>query len=196
MLVRGLSQGKFEDPSVGHFWWRSRSSGSNSGVWCVSIYYFLPPNLLLRHLLHTRVVVMFVLSWKNCGASNYSSIEYVRDMTFFSAFLGFRMARMSTFLRSLIHFRWVTTKEYDRIMAVRRFWFDLFEKLHFSSEKVNFNLKNFDLFHTGIKNIDGSLYKIASNCLNVFYYVLYITFQAYLFALQKKRIFFSCDIIA
>ena len=139
---------------------------------------------------------MFVLSWKNCGASNYSSIEYVRDMTFFSAFLGFRMARMSTFLRSLIHFRWVTTKEYDRIMAVRRFWFDLFEKLHFSSEKVNFNLKNFDLFHTGIKNIDGSLYKIASNCLNVFYYVLYITFQAYLFALQKKRIFFSCDIIA
>ena len=112
-------------------------------------------------------------------------------MTFFSAFLGFRMARMSTFLRSLIHFRWVMTKEYDRIMAVRRFLFDLFEKLHFSFEKVNFNLKNFDLFHTGIKNIDGSLYKIASNCLNVFYYVLYITFQAYLFALQKKKnIFF------
>lgn len=103
---------------------------------------------------------------------------------------GFRMARMSTFLRSLIHFRWVTTKEYDRIMAVRRFWFDLFEKLHFSYEKVNFNLKNFDLFHTGIKNIDGSLYKIASNCLNVFYYVLYIAFQAYLFALQKKEYFF------
>ena len=49
--MRGLSQGKFEDPSVGHFWWRSSSSGSNSGVWCVSIYYFLPPNLLLRHLL-------------------------------------------------------------------------------------------------------------------------------------------------
>lgn len=136
---------------------------------------------------------MFVLSWKNCGASKYSSIEEVRyeiEIFLFYFFLGFRMARMSTFLRSLIHFRWVTTKEYDRIMAVRRFWFDLFEKIHFSSEKVNFNLKNFDLFHTGIKNIDGSLYKIASNCLNVFYYVLYITFQAYLFALQKRIFLF------